>query len=988
MQRKWKRRWQRLAESVLPPVAAGMLLLSAINAPVYANPTGGTVASGGATISTSGNTMTVNQSTHKTIINWQSFGIGSGETVNFVQPGANSVALNRVIGNNPSAIYGTLTANGKVFLVNPNGILFAAGSQVNVGGLVASTLNIADDNFLSGNYVFSGNGGAIVNRGNIAATSEAVFLGPQVANEGVVAAKVVGLGAGSRVSLDFAGDKLLSLTVDTGAAGGSAANSGTITANGGTVIMSAGTADALLGTVVNNTGVIRAQRIDNEGGVIKLLGGTVNVAGTLDASAPRSGDGGFIETSGDKVKIADSAIILTKSAYGKNGKWLIDPTDFTIAAVGGDVTGAFLSNYLNTQGDYEVQSSGGSSGTNGDINVNDAITWNSNNTLTLTAAHDININNAITANGANADLVLNYGHDYNIRTKASYSGAVIGPDGWPAAQTDTSGGVYGSVNFTNSANADGLTINGENYRLIHSMAELAALDDGTTPADTATGKFALARNLDAAGTTYSASGGTYYGVINNLSGTLAGLGHTISNLTINAPTTPNVGLVGKALAGSTIRDLGLVDASVTGRNYLGALLGDGNNTAIKNVYATGSVTSAATAAGLGNFIGGLVGRLQGGSISSSYTDVDVNGWTNVGGLVGGAQINGTVGVVISNSHALGDVTGKSQNVGGLVGILQTGSAAASGSIVHSYAKGAVKNPSGGNYQGGLVGQVGYYNSVSYSFATGNVSAGGTSEQVGGLVGLNYGYLDHVYARGDVSAYKKVGGLVGVNMVNPNNSLGGNIGYAYAAGKVTGLETVGGFAGETGLGTMISDSYATGDVNILAGGKIGGGFIGANHGTIERCYSIGNVTGGITHVGGFAGINQAVGTVNDCEASGSVENNNNSDKMFGENDGTVTNSRWHDAPAEAAAARQEAITATRQAAEQQAPAQQASPQTGADNQPRQPAGNAWQNLLDALDPANLWQPTIDSQRAPGSASIRSVTANGVEYQLEDDAGGNQ
>ena len=411
MQRKWKRRWQRVAKIVLTPVAAGMLLLSAYSA-AYANPTGGMVTSGAANIATNGSTMTVNQSTNKAIINWQSFSIGNGETVNFVQPGASSVALNRVIGNNPSAIYGTLNANGKVFLVNPNGVLFAKGAQVNTGGLVASTLDIADSNFLNGNYAFSGSdAGSVVNQGNITAASEAVFLGPQVANEGVIAAKVVGLGAGHKVRLDFSGDQLLSLTVDTGAASGSASNSGTITANGGTVVMSAGTADALLNTVVNNIGVIRAQTVNNQGGVIKLLGNTVNVGGTLDASAPNGGNGGFIETSGNKVKIADSAIITTKAASGKTGTWLIDPDGFTIAATGGDITGAALSSQL-ALNNVTIQSTDGhSSDTSGNVNVNDAVTWSSSSKLELHASNDININAVITApSGA---LTLNAYNDDN-----------------------------------------------------------------------------------------------------------------------------------------------------------------------------------------------------------------------------------------------------------------------------------------------------------------------------------------------------------------------------------------------------------------------------------------------------------------------------------------------------------------------------------------------------------------------------------------------
>ena len=105
-------------------------------------PTGGVVTAGSGTISQSGNTMTVTQTTPRMAADWQSFSIGQGHHVNFVQPSASAVALNRVIGSDVSVIQGSLTANGHVFLINPNGVLFTPTAQVNVGGIVASTQNI------------------------------------------------------------------------------------------------------------------------------------------------------------------------------------------------------------------------------------------------------------------------------------------------------------------------------------------------------------------------------------------------------------------------------------------------------------------------------------------------------------------------------------------------------------------------------------------------------------------------------------------------------------------------------------------------------------------------------------------------------------------------------------------------------------------------------------------------------------------------------
>ena len=123
-----------------------------------AGPVGGVVAVGTASINTGATNTTINQSSQNAVINWQSFNIAAGQTVQFVQPNSSSVALNRVLGSDPTAIFGSLLANGNVFLVNPNGVLFGRGAQVNVGGLVASTLNLSDRDFMSGNYRFSGEG--------------------------------------------------------------------------------------------------------------------------------------------------------------------------------------------------------------------------------------------------------------------------------------------------------------------------------------------------------------------------------------------------------------------------------------------------------------------------------------------------------------------------------------------------------------------------------------------------------------------------------------------------------------------------------------------------------------------------------------------------------------------------------------------------------------------------------------------------------------
>ena len=398
-------------------------------------PTGGSVTAGGATITTGPGAVTINQSTQNTAINWQSFSIGQGGAVVFVQPNSSSVALNRVLGPDASAIFGSLTANGQVFLVNPNGVLFGQGSQVNVGGLVASTLGISDADFMAGDYKFSGSGGSVLNQGSIVADGGYVaLLGGQVGNEGLVQANLgtIALASGEAITLDIAGDGLLNLAIDRGAAGALVRNGGMLQADGGRVVMTTQGAGDLLRTVVNNTGVIQARTIGQRDGVILLLGdmqsGTAQVGGVLDASAPGGGDGGFIETSAGTVNVAAGTRITTEAPSGVSGTWLIDPADFIIGA-GGNISGATLSAQLVTTNVVIDTTTGAGAALpgDGDIYVNDAIAWTASSTpttLTLNASRDVNINAAISA--TNGNLVACCGRDINVNAPiTTVNGSVL-----------------------------------------------------------------------------------------------------------------------------------------------------------------------------------------------------------------------------------------------------------------------------------------------------------------------------------------------------------------------------------------------------------------------------------------------------------------------------------------------------------------------------------------------------------------------------------
>jgi len=186
---------------------------------VCAAPIGGQITAGSGAVSQAGGNTTINQASQNLSLSWQSFNVGTHESVNFVQPNAAAIAVNRIADTSASQILGSLNANGQVFLINPNGIVFGAGAQANVGGLVASTLNISDSELTTASRRFSGSGaGAVINRGTVTAApgGYVAFLGHQVSNQGTIRAPggTVALGAGSTVSLSFDASRLLSMRVD------------------------------------------------------------------------------------------------------------------------------------------------------------------------------------------------------------------------------------------------------------------------------------------------------------------------------------------------------------------------------------------------------------------------------------------------------------------------------------------------------------------------------------------------------------------------------------------------------------------------------------------------------------------------------------------------------------------------------------------------------------------------------------------------------
>jgi filamentous hemagglutinin family protein len=436
---------------------SGALML-VFGALAQASPTGGVVTSGRASIGGTPGQMTVTQTTASAAINWQSFGIRAGESVQFVQPSSSSVALNRVVGSDPSAILGSLSSNGKVFLVNPSGILFGPGASVNVGGLVASTLNISDADFMAGRYRFSGSStGSVVNQGLIQAADGGyvALLASQVSNQGRVVAQLgtVALAAGQAMTLDVSGDQLLNVAIDQGVANALLSNGGLLQADGGKVLMTTQVAGNLLANAVNNTGVVQAQSLAHRNGSVYLLGsmesGTVNVGGTLDVSGGPGQAGGRVVATAHHVGLFNAQI----QASGDTGGGVV--------LVGGDYQGqnpavphaaaVYMSADSAIHADARVQGDGGK-----------IVLWSDGSTR----AHG-----QVSARGGdqsgNGGLIETSGHGLSVAGIAVDTRAARGQTGtWlldPADVTISSaatsdavatGGVYAPNSGVNSANVN------------------------------------------------------------------------------------------------------------------------------------------------------------------------------------------------------------------------------------------------------------------------------------------------------------------------------------------------------------------------------------------------------------------------------------------------------------------------------------------------------------------------------------------------------
>ncbi len=835
-------------------------------------PQGGSVVGGSATIAPPvNNALTITQRSSNAIINWNSFSIGQPNAVTFIQPNSSSAILNRVTGNTPSTIAGSLQANGQVYLVNPNGIAITPGGMVNVGGgFVASTLDISDSDFLSGKRAFTGNGSsaAVGNAGriNVGRGGFVALLGGTVSNGGTINVPLgkVGLGSGESITLDLAGDGFLQVAAPTAAVARDHKSlidiSGRISAAGGSINLKAATVKQAIRDAVNVSGTLSARSVSGRSGAIVLGGGgggNVNIAGRLVVSGGKKAkatNGGAIVITGYDVKIAEKADIRATSKTASGGTVTVTGPTISIGAAALDASGA--------TGGGTILIGGGLQG-GGALAHSETLTVASGATLKADATGNGNggtivvwsdgatgVKGLLTATGAdrgNGGMIETSGHGLDvtgISVNAAAPRGVAGTwllDPFNLTVSDTASTAIQSPAGTWTPNPGGSVVLNSDVS--------AALNAGTNVVLQTGGASPEAGNVNvSAAVSWSANTTLTLTAANNvnINADITATGNT-AGLVIN----PNTATSGELASGTGVFNLhnasitlsgATPSLSIAGNNYIVinslGLASDGTiapatptlqgmtASSMSGYYALGSNIDA-TATSAWNSLAGFT--------SIGTVGVPFNGIFNgLGHAISHLTINrpatadmglfGSTGTtaIIQNVALIGGSVAALSSAGGLVG-------SNTGTVANSSNTGTVN---GGSSLGGLLGS--NTGTVSNSYATGNVS--GTSS-LGGLMGSNTGTVSTSYATGNVSGTSSLGGLMG-------SSTTGTVSNSYATGSVTGTSSVGGLMGSS-TGPVV-DSYATGAVS---GTTSVGGLMGSSSGAVTDSYWNTETSGQPTSPGG-------------------------------------------------------------------------------------------------------------------------------------------
>ncbi|MBT8564405.1 filamentous hemagglutinin N-terminal domain-containing protein [Polynucleobacter paneuropaeus] len=614
-------------------------------------PTGGQVAAGSATISSTSTpqsaVMNVNQTSQRAVINWNSFNVGSNATVNFNQPNAQAVILNRVTSGSASVINGAINANGQVILVNSSGVTFGRGAEVNAPGVVASTLNMADKEFMAGSNTFIGDGtGKIINKGTITSTAEGGYialLAPEVRNQGFLIAQkdsTIAIGAGKQITLNFQGQALISLKVDQGLYNAMIQNKHAIEAPSGLVIMAAGDANQLMASVINNTGTISASSIVKNGGVIEIVAAALNQAGSISSNGTGANStGGQINLVGSNITLASAS---TTSATGVSGGGQVN-----IGLGNTAVTGGSQVNVANPSALSNAQAQA--------LSANNAALASQNNTMaqTVTIQSGAVVNTSATQAG-NGGIISIWSQ---VKTSVAgilqaMGGALSGNGGF----IETSS--RGAVDFSSTAQMNTTAPNGKTgtWLLDPTDIYINTLGAGTISS-------ALANNnvvVDVSSATVCGQG---YGACSGTTGNLTvgadiiKMGQNLTTLTLTSTGTFNLN------ANITGQNLNVVINSSIAYLNAGYTISATQVTvqALSSIYSSGSIlTTSQSGSSLLSLISLMAqaiyinGTLSATSVNSSGGSITLSGnqiTINTGGVVSadGTATGGAVGAIYITS---------------------------------------------------------------------------------------------------------------------------------------------------------------------------------------------------------------------------------------------------------------------------------------------------------------------------------------------------
>src|SRR5690625_1556737 len=356
---------------------------------------GGRVTDDDASIGPAGGATTSHEHTDRMVIDWDSYNVAADEVVTYIQPGADAIALNRILSHSGSEIHGQINANGQVVLVNPHGVFFGKNAQVNVGGLIASGMTVDVSDFMNGDFTFSavdGAEGKVINQGliNAATGGSVTLLGKQVRNDGLISARLgaVNLAAGKEAVVTFDEAGLMGVRVSKeilqNELGVDAAvlNTGEITASGGRILLSGSTSQDIFSQAVNrgdlqqatsavvhedgsftlgggadvvNTGTLNVSSADRGAGDIVVLGKNVSQAGTVLAST-QSGTSGTIELHAAHTVLLTENSVTAARAEGRGRGGTIQVLGHHVGVIDQamvDASGAWGGGQVYIGGDYQ-----------------------------------------------------------------------------------------------------------------------------------------------------------------------------------------------------------------------------------------------------------------------------------------------------------------------------------------------------------------------------------------------------------------------------------------------------------------------------------------------------------------------------------------------------------------------------------------------------------------------------------------------------------